>query len=198
EELKAQDSYLADRGISMMPLAQEAGPDIAPLGVDQMDGDQGGSESIDDTIARIWRRFPFDLLENAPNHRFSHEPSHLLMTQEERKQATTEIFKKTDLRRLFSRVVVKVVSPKDWENLQFRRFFPAKGFKIPPRLQNFPHMLYFQEWITLMGRLTDDDFNVVRGVIWEKFKTFQWLPLTDTDRAWNTKRVTGPQWTHLP
>ncbi|KAI9431846.1 hypothetical protein H4582DRAFT_1790496, partial [Lactarius indigo] len=198
EELKARDRTLSDQGIAMMPLPQEAGPDIAPLDVDQTDEGQGGSESIDDIIARIWRQFPYDLLENAPNRRSNRESSHLLMTNEERKEATTKIFKNTDLRRLFSQVVVKVVSPKDWENLQFRRFFPSKGFVPPTRFQNFPYMLYFQLWNTLMERLTEDDSKIVRRSIWKEFRTFQWLPLTDTDRVWNTKKVTGPQWTHLP
>ncbi|KAI9442772.1 hypothetical protein H4582DRAFT_2055158 [Lactarius indigo] len=175
EELKAQDRTLSDQGIAMMPLPQEA---------DQTDEGQGGSESIDDIIARIWRQFPYDLLENAPNR--------------SGKEATTKIFKNTDLWRLFSRVVVKVVSPKDWENLQFRRFFPSKGFVPPTRFQNFPYMLYFQLWNTLMERLTEDDSKIVRRSIWKEFRTFQWLPLTDTDRVWNTKKVTGPQWTHLP
>ena len=199
DELKAQDRTLSDQGITMMPLPQEAGPDITNAAVYQMDehGD-GQEEGIDDIVARIWRQFPYDLFENAPNHRSNREASHLLMTRQEREDATIEVFKNTDLRRIFSRVVVKVVNKKDWYNLQFRRFFPCKGFVAPTRFQNFPYMRYFQEWNTLMERLNAEDAEVVRGLVWQQFKTFEWLPLTDTDRAWNTKTVTGPQWTHLP
>lgn len=181
-----------------MPLPQEAGPDITTPDVHQMDEDQDGQEGIDDVIARIWRQFPYDLFENAPNRRSNREPSHLLMSRQEREEATISIFKQTDLRSIFSRAVVKVLTPKEWENLQFKRFFPSKGFVPPTRFQNFPFMRYFQEWNSLMERLSVEDAKIVRGLIWKEFKTFQWLPLTDTDRAWNTKKVTGPQWMHLP
>lgn len=199
EELKAQDRTLEERGVAMMPLPQAAGPDVEGPRVHWMDEDQDAEkEGIDDIIARIWRQFPYDIFENAPNHRSNREGSYLLMTKQDRLEATVAVFKNTDLRRVLSRAVIKVVSQKDWKNLQFRRYFPTKGFLPPTRLQNFPYMLYFQEWNTLMGRLSARDAEVVRESIWKEFKTFQWLPLTDTDRAWNTKRVTGPQWTHLP
>jgi hypothetical protein len=199
EELKAQDRRLEEDGIVMMPLPQAAGPDIIALDIDHMDEDEDvQEEGIDDIIKRIWRQFPYDLFENAPNPRSNREASHLLMTEGEREEATFEVFKKTDLRGIFSRVVVKVVNGKDWQNLQFRRFFPSKGFVAPTRFQNFPNMRYFREWNALMGRLSAEDAGAVRGTMWERFKTFQWLPLTDTDRCWNTKRVTGPQWKHLP
>ena len=198
EELKAQNRTLAEQGIVMMPLPQEAGPDITNPDVYQMDEGQDGQEGIDDIIARMWRQFPYDLFENAPNPRSNREASHLLMPQQEREEATIEVFKSTDLRRMFSRVVIKVVNAKDWQGLQFRRFFPCKGFVPPTRFQNFPYMRYFQEWNGLMERLSEKDAKVVRELMWTEFKTFQWLPLTDTDRVWNTKKVTGPQWTHLP
>src|ERR1700744_4276091 len=90
------------------------------------------------------------------------------------------------------------MNPKDWKNLQFRRYFPPKGFVAPTRFQNFPYMRYFQEWNTLMNRLSEEDSTVVRALIWRQFKTFQWLPCADTDRAWNTKKTKGGGWTHLP
>jgi hypothetical protein len=199
EELRAQDRPLEDRGIVMRPLPLEAGPDIIALDVNHMDEDMPERvESIDDIIARMWRQFPYDLFENAPNHRSNRQGSHLLMTRQQREDATVEVFKNTDLRGIFCRVVLKVVNAKDWQNLQFKRFFPSKGFKAPTRFQNFQYMRYFLEWNALMGRLSDEDAERVRGLMWQRFKTFQWLPLTDTDRCWNTKRKTGPQWKHLP
>jgi hypothetical protein len=199
EELKAQDRTLADQGIAMMPLPLEAGPDMTNPNVHRMDEDEDDEpKSIDDIIATIWRQFPYDLFENAPNHKSNREPSHLLMTVNERSEATVEVFKNTDLRRIFSRIVVKVVSESDWENLQFKRCFPPKGFRPPTRLQNFPRMKYFQDWNNLMQRLSEESALVVRKQMLQEFKTFQWLPLTDTDRAWNTKKAVGPQWTHLP
>lgn len=199
DQLKAQDRTLSELGIAMMPLPQEAGPDITVLDVDYMDeDDQGPEETIDDFITRIWRQFPYDLFENAPNRRSNREPSHLLMTRQEREEATIDNFKTIDLRGVFSQVVVKLVTPQDWETLHFKRFFPDKGFRPPTRFQNFPNMRYFQEWNTLMQRLSVKDAEVVRSSIWRQFKTFKWLPLTDTDRVWNTKKVKGPQWTHLP
>ena len=199
EELRAQDRTLQEQGIVMIPRPLEAGPDIVARDADHMNEDQDDEdERIDDIIARIWRQFPYDLLENSPNHRSNREGRHTLMTEQQREEATLEVFKSTDLRRIFSRVVVKVVNDKNWKELQFRRFFPKKGFVMPTRLQNFPSMRYFREWNTLMNRLTEEDAGVVRASIWQEFKTFQWLPLTDTDRCWNTKKKAGPGWTHLP
>jgi hypothetical protein len=198
DELMAQDTSLADLGIAVHMQPQEAGPDIQVL--HHMDEDQDvQQEGIDDVAARIWRQFPYDLFENAPNHRSNRQGSHLLLSEQQRSQATIEVFKDTDLSQLFSRVVVKVVKPEKWQNLEFKRYFPAKGFVVPTRLQNFPRMRYFQEWNTLMDSLSHDDAQVVRDSFWNIFKTFKWLPLTDTDRIWNTKKVKPTnEWIHLP
>ncbi|KAH8986188.1 hypothetical protein EDB86DRAFT_2809671 [Lactarius hatsudake] len=199
EELAAQNTILADKGIQLPGLPQETGPDIVAQQQDHMDEDiDSWQEGIDDKVSRIWRQFILDLFENAPNHRSSQEASHLLLTEQERKEATVEAFRDTDLSRLFSHVAVKVVEPPKWKELQFRRYFPPKGFTPPIRFQNFPRMRYFQEWNTMMESLSSDDAQVVQDSFWQTFKTFKWLPLTDTDRIWNTKRVKGPQWTHIP
>jgi hypothetical protein len=181
-------------------LHQEAGPDIIALHEDHMDQDEHEQEeTIDDVVKRIWRQFPYDLFENAPNHRSNRQGSHLLLSEEDRREATIEVFRNTDLSRLFSRVVVKIVRPDKWEGLEFKRYFPGKGFIPPTRFQNFHRMRYFQEWNTLMDGLSVDEAQVVRGSIWKIFKTFKWLPLTDTDRLWNTKRVKPTnEWIHLP
>jgi hypothetical protein len=200
EELVAQDTPLSDLGIRATVLYQEAGPDIVVLHEDPMDQDEDvQQESVDDVVARIWRQFPYDLFENAPNHRSNREGSHLLLPEQDRQEATMEIFQDTDLSRLFSRIVVKIVRPDKWEGLKFKRYFPPKGFIPPTRFQNFHHMRYFQEWNTLMDSLSIEDAQVVRASIWNTFRTFKWLPLTDTDRLWNTKRVKPRSgWIHLP
>ncbi|KAI9429470.1 hypothetical protein H4582DRAFT_1826673 [Lactarius indigo] len=199
EVLAARNTILADQGIQMSGIPQETGPDIVAHQQYHMDEDLGSpQETIDDVVSRIWRQFPYDLFENAPNHRSNREASHLLLTEQERREATVEVFQDTNLSRLFSQVVVKVVEPHKWEELQFERYFPPKGFKPPIRFQNFPRMRYFQEWNTMMEDLSTDSAQVVRNTFWQVFKTFKWLPLTDTDRIWNTKRVKGPKWTHIP
>jgi hypothetical protein len=210
EELVAQDTPLADLGIRTSIQQQEVGPDIAPLQDDEMDDqDEGGQqksvggkqESVDDMVARIWRQFPYDLFENAPNHRFSDQSSHLLLSEEDRKEATIEWFCTTDLRRIFDRVAIKVVTPDKWKGLIFKRYFPAKGFVPPARFQNFLRLRYFQEWNALMESLSVEQAKVVRSSVWDTFKTLKWLPLTDADRLWNTKTLKNPNkkdWTFLP
>ena len=200
EELVAFDTPLSDLGIKALILPQEAGPDIVPRHEDHMDEEEDNApENIDSTLTRIWRQFPYDLFENAPNHRSNRQGSHLLLSEEQRREATIEVFRDIDLSQLFSRVLVKIVTPGNWEALQFKRYFPPKGFDPPTRLQNFPRMRYFQEWNTLMDSLSSRDVKVVRDSFWETFKTFKWLPLTDTDRVWNTKKVKGTnECIHLP
>lgn len=202
DELVAQDTPLADLGITMQPLPREHGADIRAFFRNRMDADvdhQREPEGIDDVVTRIWRQFPYDLFENAPNHRCNDEGCHLLLSKQQRQDATIDVFRTIDLRQLFSRVVVKIVQPEKWKDLEFRRYFPAKGFVAPKRLQNFPRMRYYREWNTLMNRLSLEEAEVVRKSIWKTFKTFEWLPLTDADRLWNTKQVKpSHEWIHLP
>ncbi|KAH9015369.1 hypothetical protein EDB85DRAFT_2156740 [Lactarius pseudohatsudake] len=56
EELQAQDRTLAEQGVATMPLPREAGPDIAPPCVHQMNEGRDPEESINDRVARIWRQ----------------------------------------------------------------------------------------------------------------------------------------------
>ena len=50
-----------------------------------------------------------------------------------------------------------------------------------------------------MDSLSFEEAEIVRRSIWKTFKTFQWLPLTDADRLWNTKVVKkSDDWIHLP
>ena len=200
EELVAQDTHLADLGIKATTVPQEAGPDILAPTETRMDEDEDGQEeTIDDMVARIWRQFPYEVFEKAPNHRSNQQGSHLLLSAQDRREATIEVFQDTDLSQLFSRVAVKLITPNNWFELQFRRYFPAKGFVPPAQLQNFSKMLYFREWTTLMENLSIEDAHVVRTSVWTTFKTFKWLPLADTDRLWNTKKVKSTDgYTHLP
>jgi hypothetical protein len=200
EELLAQDTSLSDQGIKVHAQAKEAGPDIRlrrQSHLDEHEDDQ--PETIDDLVSRIWRQFPLDLFENGPNFRSNKEGSHLLLSEEERKLATIEFFRDTDLSHLFSRVVVKIHGLDKWQDLEFKRYFPPKGFVAPSHLQNFPRMKYFQEWNKLMANLNSDDAQVVRDTFWTTFKTFKWVPLTDSDRLWNTKRIRPThEYIHLP
>lgn len=205
DELVAQDTPLADLGIRAFThhQDQEEGLDIMALNEDQMDvQDEAGKqqETIDDVIKRIWRQFPYDLFENAPNHKSLQQGSHLLLSKEDRQNATIEVFRDTHLSPLFSRVAIKVLTPDKWEGLEFRRYFPEKGFIRPVKCQNFTRLRYYEEWNSLMERLSIEDATVVRRLAWDTFNTFKWLPLTDADRLWNTKTLKLPHkdWTHLP
>ena len=201
EELTAQNTSLADLDIRPRALPHEAGPDIRLHQQDLMDQDGDvQEESIDDLVARIWRQFPYDIFEHAPMNRSNGQSrSHLLLSAEERREATIEVFRNTDLSQLFSRAVVKIVRLDKWYGQEFRRYFPQKGYVPPTRLQNFGRMRYFQEWNALMERLSSDESEVVRDSLWKIFKTFKWLPLTDSDRLWNTKKVKATrECIHLP
>lgn len=201
-ELVAQDTPLANRGITMKPLPREHGEDIRAFFRNRAGDDEDherDQEGIDDVVTRIWRQFPYDLFENAPNQRFSYQGSYLRLSVQQRQDATIEVFQTTDLRDLFSRVVVKVVKPDKWRDLEFRRYFPTKDFVPPKKLQNFPRMRYYQEWNTLMDSLSSKEAEIVRKSFWKTFKTFKWLPLTDADRLWCTKVVKPTaEWFHLP
>ncbi|KAH8977112.1 hypothetical protein EDB83DRAFT_2327797 [Lactarius deliciosus] len=134
EELAAQNTILADKGIQLPGLPQETGPDI----VAQQQGPYG--------------------------RRHRHEGGG---TSQMERAAVQEV-------------------------LSTKRIHTTNSF---PKLSR---MRYFREWNTMMESLSSDDAQVVRDSFWQTFKSFKWLPLTDTDRIWNTKRAKGPQWTHIP
>src|SRR6266404_6588499 len=200
DELLADDTPFADQGIVSQISHREAGPDISLSHRDNMDQDQDHhQETIDDVLKQIWRQFPYDLFENAPNHQSNQEGSHLLLSEQGQQEATIEVFQNTDLTQFFSRVVVKIVQPDKWHDLEFKRYFPAKGFVSPTYLQNFRRMRYFQEWNTLMDNLSLDDATSIQESFWVTFQTFHWLPLTESDQVWNTRSVKPTKgWVHLP
>ena len=163
DELTSQNTTLSDLGIRNVALCQEAGPDITTLHPNRLQDNQ--QESMDDIVSRLWRQFPYDIFENAPNHKSNLQGCHLLLSESERREATIDIFQTTDLSQLFSKVVVKIVEPEKWKSLIFRRYFPPKGYKPPTQLQGFPRMGYFQEWNTMMKNLSSEHAKVVRDTI---------------------------------
>ena len=50
-----------------------------------------------------------------------------------------------------------------------------------------------------MDNLSLDDATSIQESFWVTFQTFHWLPLTESDRVWSTRRVEPTKgWVHLP
>ncbi|KAI0261473.1 hypothetical protein BC834DRAFT_830261 [Gloeopeniophorella convolvens] len=147
----------------------------------------------------MWRQFPFDIFERAPNQRSAQQSAYILLMSHDREQTTVEVFQRTDFTGIFRCMAAKLVSTETWDDTQFKRYFPPKGFEPPRALQNFRLMKYYRDWNALMLQLSVTDAERVRQQVFETFKTFKWLPLTGSDRMWATKKLRGgDSIRHLP
>ncbi|KAG1766213.1 hypothetical protein EV702DRAFT_981012 [Suillus placidus] len=99
---------------------------------------------------------------------------------------------------IFSQVQYRIISDADWDNLVFRRYFPAKGASTAKALQQFPSASYYRQWQALMDGLDEDCAEIIRNRhLTQWFDKLYWVPHPDSDRMWSTKKG-GKEWTMLP
>jgi hypothetical protein len=195
------DLQLGDRGVTIRPVAREAGRDIveqeARLYLEPNEPEVEGPDAI---VSRIWQQTPYDIFAVAPNGVRNQDPSHDVMTNHARSLVTWDTFKTTNFSGVFEKAQLRMVDDEFWTSTLFNRYFPPKG--TPPKergkLQNFPYTTYYVEWSKLMSQLTHDDAKVVRAGLLIEFRKLKWLPHGGSDRMWATKKVTGLNWTMYP
>ena len=197
------DLQLADRGVTIHPIALEAGRDVDERHARSYhDLDQPQTQNLgpDGTVARIWKQTPFDIFAVAPNGARSKDPSHIIMSKHARNNVTWETFKTTNFSTIFEKVQVRMVSDEFWKTTLFDRYFPPKGTapKERGKLQNFPYTTYYPEWFKLMSQLSDADSKVVRAGLLTEFRKLKWLPHGGSDRMWDTGKMTSQNWKIYP
>lgn len=188
DEDERPDFSLAQAGVKVMPGRTLVGRDVDHLRAANIPLPLSDPRSVDEQVTTIWMQFVADIFSKAPNKKHDTEGSHLLLTQEQRLNATDGLLKTTDLREIFACVQVKTVSIQDWDKYVFTRLFPDKHSRIPAKVQNYKNCVYWQNWRSLMNRMSETDAFVTRQRVQARFNTLSWVPAPDTDRIWQTKR----------
>ncbi|KIK74536.1 hypothetical protein PAXRUDRAFT_38298, partial [Paxillus rubicundulus Ve08.2h10] len=80
--------------------------------------------------------------------------------------------------------------------MHFNRMFPA--VKPASIGQNFRQATYYAQWANLRESLNPQGISRVRTAIKIQFDTLKWIPYTQTDKMWSTRKVKGRQWHSLP
>jgi hypothetical protein len=189
---------LAVQGVNLRPVMRPRGPDVElyPDIIEISDDD----DNIDEIVDRIWRQFPADILAKAPNRKSSAADSYVHLNLRGRETATVDMFKTFDLSPIFSEVRARAVPSSFWGDTLFHRFFPPQSVQAKPvgKLQNFPYMKYYRDWIGIAKRLNRAHFQLVVMSLKPKFMELYWLPLAQTDRLWCTRVMRGSDWHVYP
>ncbi|KAG2063845.1 hypothetical protein BDR04DRAFT_946587, partial [Suillus decipiens] len=148
-------------------------------------------------LSAIQRQFATDIFQLAPSPKLALNPSWVMLNPAQRMQAKVDIFHSLDLSHIFSQVQYRITSDADWDNLVFRRYFPAKGASTAKALQQFPSASYYRQWKALRDRLDENHAEIIQNHLKQWFDQLSWVPHPESDRMWSTKKG-GKGWIMLP
>jgi hypothetical protein len=194
------DLQLADRGVTVRPLAREGGRDVEEHQARLYPEPEEPEVGADEAVSEIWKQVPYDIFAVSPNGARTKDPSHIIMSIHARKDVTWDTFKTTNLTTIFEKVQIRMVDDEFWTTTLFDRYFPPKGANIKERgkLQNFPNTTYYNKWMRLINQFSENDSKVVRAGVLTEFRKIKWLPHGGSDRMWATKKMTGKSWKIYP
>lgn len=142
----------------------------------------------------ILEQFFFDILQESPNKKSKTEGSWTNIPATLRHELGVEdLYMHLDFP--FHGAQYTVLAADKWVG-HFDRFFPQK---VPERVgQNFGKARYFQMYLNLVSRLSLQRLGEVRSELRRKFNSLAWIPHTECDRMWSTRKMTSGQWHSLP
>ncbi|KAI6138337.1 hypothetical protein BKA82DRAFT_3990551 [Pisolithus tinctorius] len=142
----------------------------------------------------ILEQMYYDILQESPNKRSHTQGAWTNIPQSLRDEmAVEDLYLQLELP--FEAVQYSIASDEVWQ-LHFNRFFPAQ---VPQRAgQNFGKCRYYHTYLALVRRLPSHQLQLVRSELRRKFNTLAWIPYTESDRMWCTKKTTLSRWNHLP
>ena len=136
----------------------------------------------------------FDILQESPNKKSQLEGAWTNIPQALRHElAVEDLYLTLDLP--FYSVQCNIASTDQWA-LHFDRFFPPTVPQKPA--QNFGKSRYFNAYLNLVRRLSSRQLTRVRSELQTKFNTLAWIPHTESDHMWCTRRMASTRWMHLP
>jgi hypothetical protein len=155
---------------------------------------QDANNPLKNEVQIILEQMYFDILQESPNKRSHREGAWTNIPQVLRQQlATEDLYLQLELP--FEAVQYHISSAEEWTT-HFNRFFPSA---IPEHVfQNFGKARYFNTYLDLVRRLTPHRLGIVRTELRRKFDTLAWIPHTEGDRMWSTRKTTPGRWQYLP
>lgn len=178
---------LAAQGYSLPPPAQDDGSD-------QDDRDSPPPEvPINDFISQLWRQFITDVTGKSPNPRGITNASYLKLTPTERRTGNENVFMNITLPAIFTDVMYRPAPIADWKRA-FKWLFPGPGFKTSSGVQSYPSCPYYKQWLAFVGDNYNRDpalVDATRAQLWNRLRTWQWIPDAQQDKMWPTKAVQG-------
>ena len=156
--------------------------------------DEPTDNPLKDHVQLILDQFYHDILQESPNKRHHAEGAWTNIPRALRGGlALEDLYVKLEFP--FSAVQYVIATDSQWET-HFSRFFPTSMPERAP--QNFGKCRYYHMYLTLLDRLSPQHLAFVQAELRQKFNTLAWLPHTESDRMWCTKKTNPQRWNYLP
>ncbi|KIM22358.1 hypothetical protein M408DRAFT_28747 [Serendipita vermifera MAFF 305830] len=174
--------------IALFPSAQRKAPEDIHPGEQNVDLQHDDlSEMITGLVARSY----MDLLMCSPNKRGRTGISYCRLKERERCELGPEVFKTTNLAKVWRQCIVKDGDARQWDQ-QFNRLFPAERRVLPATSQNYANCPFWMQWQDVLSGLGEN--ALVKGLELQMsvkvlYDRLLWLPYTQTDRIWLVAKV---------
>lgn len=191
------DLKLADCGIVVKRSFTLTGRDVGPEGADDEDDLDflGAGTDLDAYVDRMWAQFAFDLIQLSPNIKDRTLNSYVTLSPEQRREVTAKLFQQFKLP--FVSALYRSVDRKGW-SLHFDSLFPPMAKETTAAFQAIAKSRYFLHWQKLRSQLSPEHFARLRGKLEPVFNQLWWLPYTQSDRVWDTRKPAKEDgWTRL-
>ncbi|KAG1847050.1 hypothetical protein F4604DRAFT_1594704 [Suillus subluteus] len=194
------------RGVRIKPAVRLGGRDVDLYVVNggnerEFNGagdNEEGERTANERAAKIYEQFFLDLIEEAPNRRSAQLGSYLSIPVDMRCElARPELLQTAELP--FELAQYTVCTPEQWK-MHFNRLFPETydaAVKSPGR-QNYGKCTYYNDYVALARAISGNALDRVRFALKVEFDKLVWVPYTQWDRIWSTKKMTTSTWKALP
>ncbi|KIM55670.1 hypothetical protein SCLCIDRAFT_134317 [Scleroderma citrinum Foug A] len=145
-------------------------------------------------VRKILEQLFYDILAESPNRRHATQGAWTNIPTALREQQGVEALY-MELQFPFTHCQYTLCDEVRWLD-QFNRFFPTTNPTAPR--QNFKKAKYLEKYINLLGNLTPQNQNRMRGALKLKFDSLAWVPHAGSDHMWETKKTHEGRWQHLP
>jgi hypothetical protein len=194
------------RGVRIKPAVRLVGRDVDLHVIDGGDerefngaGDnEQGERTVNERAAKIYEQFFLDIIEEAPNRRSAELGSYLTIPVDMRGElARPELLQTAELP--FELAQYCVCTPEQWE-MHFDRLFPvsATAAARSPGRQNYGKCTYYSDYLALARVISVKSLAKTRRALRVEFDKLVWVPYTQWDRIWSTRKMDTSSWKALP
>lgn len=152
----------------------------------------GANLGLDHRLTEWWRAFLIEILQLSPNRREAHKGPYIKLTDEQRQNATVEVFQEQRLSKIFDDCAWSVVNTAEWK-VNFDRLWPPKEYQLNGKAQGFNRASWYINWFHFRQSpdVSNETVELARNQIWQLFKNLYWMPKAESDRLWRTGNKPG-------